>query len=123
MAKIFNEDSLRADIVGVWGEHGAHIDVFDHMLKKATEKKQIYITSKNTGPSWQSDPLHMIYIGSSVKEAEEAVPEPFRRHFKNLPPETRYYTAIGYASGLEYEMIQFYMADGWWYSIVMMEID
>lgn len=32
---LFNEDSLRADIARVWGEHGAHIDVFDHMLNQA----------------------------------------------------------------------------------------
>ena len=30
---IFNEDSLRADIVKVWGEHGAHVDLFDFMVK------------------------------------------------------------------------------------------
>jgi hypothetical protein len=32
MSNLFNEASLRAAIVSVWGEHGAHIDVFDHML-------------------------------------------------------------------------------------------
>jgi hypothetical protein len=31
----FNEDSLRAAIVSVWGEYGAHILVFDHMLALA----------------------------------------------------------------------------------------
>ena len=36
----FNEDSLRADIVKVWGEHGAHIDVFDHMLTLAAYAKE-----------------------------------------------------------------------------------
>lgn len=30
---LFNEDTLRAAIVDRWGEHGAHADVFDHMLK------------------------------------------------------------------------------------------
>ena len=33
----FDENSLRADIVKVWGENGAHIDVFDHMLKTLRE--------------------------------------------------------------------------------------
>lgn len=31
----FNEDSLRAAIVSVWGEHGAHADVFDHIVNEA----------------------------------------------------------------------------------------
>lgn len=30
---VFDESTLRADIVRVWGEHGAHVDVFDHMLR------------------------------------------------------------------------------------------
>ncbi len=32
----FNEASLRADIVKAWGEHGAHVDVFDAILAKAS---------------------------------------------------------------------------------------
>lgn len=35
----WNEDNLRADIVSVWGEHGAHVDVFDHMLKRLREER------------------------------------------------------------------------------------
>lgn len=37
MVDLFNENSLRADISKTWGEHGAHIDVFDMMLKKMKE--------------------------------------------------------------------------------------
>jgi len=32
---LFDEQTLRADIIKVWGEHGAHIDVFDYMLRAA----------------------------------------------------------------------------------------
>lgn len=31
----FNEDSLRAEIVKVWGEHGAHVEVFDRIVALA----------------------------------------------------------------------------------------
>lgn len=31
----FDEKRLRADIASVWGEHGAHTEVFDHMLNLA----------------------------------------------------------------------------------------
>jgi hypothetical protein len=31
----FNEDSLRADIVATWGPAGAHVDVFDHLVRLA----------------------------------------------------------------------------------------
>lgn len=34
----FNENDLRAAIVGVWGEHGAHTLVFDHMLDLARKQ-------------------------------------------------------------------------------------
>lgn len=37
--EIFNEQSLRADIVKQWGEHGAHIDIFDMMLKRVVYRK------------------------------------------------------------------------------------
>lgn len=76
----------------------------------------IYVTSKNTGPSWQSDPLHVVYMGVSVKEAEDAVGE-FSRYQKPLPSDQQrpFYSAL--PKTLDKEMIQFYMADGWWYSI------
>lgn len=31
----FNERTLRGAIVAVWGAHGAHVDVYDALLKKA----------------------------------------------------------------------------------------
>jgi len=34
----FDEKRLRADIVSVWGEYGAHVDVFDYMLKELRER-------------------------------------------------------------------------------------
>ncbi|MDQ5930650.1 MAG: hypothetical protein QG594_2438 [Bacteroidota bacterium] len=33
--EIFNEQKLRAEIAKTWGEHGAHIEVYDMLLKKA----------------------------------------------------------------------------------------
>ena len=33
-AQTFNEDSLRADIIDRWGEHGAHADVYDRILNE-----------------------------------------------------------------------------------------
>lgn len=31
---IFNEEKLREEIIKIWGEHGAHCEIFDDMLKK-----------------------------------------------------------------------------------------
>jgi hypothetical protein len=31
--KYFNEQSLRDEIIKVWGEHGAHLEVYDNLLK------------------------------------------------------------------------------------------
>lgn len=30
---IFNEQSLRDEIIKVWGDHGAHLEVYDNLLK------------------------------------------------------------------------------------------
>lgn len=35
--KIFDENSLREAIVGVWGEYGAHVEVYDMLFKKLNE--------------------------------------------------------------------------------------
>ena len=32
---MFNEQTLRSEIAKVWGEHGAHMDVYDELLKRA----------------------------------------------------------------------------------------
>lgn len=37
MPDLFNEVTLREAIVGVWGPAGAHVDVYDHVLKLARE--------------------------------------------------------------------------------------
>lgn len=34
---VFNEDSLRAAVVGVWGEAGAHVDVLDRIIGLARD--------------------------------------------------------------------------------------
>jgi hypothetical protein len=34
-APFFNEESLRAAVHGMWGEHGAHADVLDHLIARA----------------------------------------------------------------------------------------
>lgn len=31
---IFNEQKLREEIIKIWGEHGAHCEVFDDLVKK-----------------------------------------------------------------------------------------
>ena len=33
--RIFNTQALRAEIVGTWGEHGAHAEVFDMLVAVA----------------------------------------------------------------------------------------
>lgn len=84
----------------------------------------VYCVTKNTGPTWTGpDPLHMVYLGTSIQEAEESVGyfSQYQRDEPRWPVNFReIYTVIPKA--LEPEMIQYYMADGWWYSIVMFEL-
>lgn len=35
----FNEMTLRAEIAKVWGEHGAHMDVYDELLRRARSNR------------------------------------------------------------------------------------
>jgi len=32
---VFDENKLRKEIAGIWGEHGAHIEVFDALVKSS----------------------------------------------------------------------------------------
>jgi hypothetical protein len=79
----------------------------------------IYATTKNSGPSWHSDPIRLVYLGTSLDDARNAVGE-FQQY--ECPasywyvkyPET--YSAI--PASIERELVTFCMADGWWYTVV-----
>lgn len=80
----------------------------------------IYTTSKNDQPS---SGLRLVYLGPSVGEAEKAVPEKWQNHQKeedHFPARRLVYSAL--PEDVEREMIQFYMWDGWWYSIERIDI-
>jgi len=38
---IFDENSLHAEIIRVWGPAGAHAEVFEYMLKELKELKEL----------------------------------------------------------------------------------
>lgn len=83
----------------------------------------IYCTSKNLGPESDSSSI-MLYLGPSVEEAEKAVGSftKYQKEEKDFP--TNYldiYSAI--PRNMERELIQYFTADGWWYSIVRFKFD
>jgi len=45
-ARVFNEDALRKDIVTKWGEYGAHIEVFDTLIKENKHLHKLYLELK-----------------------------------------------------------------------------
>jgi hypothetical protein len=49
MTKRFDEDALRADIVKTWGKHGAHVELFDEIVRRAHEDKQRAIVPMKDG--------------------------------------------------------------------------
>ena len=82
----------------------------------------IYITSKNTGPTWTGpDPITMLYIGDDLEKAIEAVGDfvKYEREPRN-PDRTDYYTAAPINSNPE--LVKYYMADGWWRSVVKIKV-
>lgn len=84
-----------------------------------------YCTSKNNGPESSSAPPTVLYLGTSLDDAEKSVTKEFRRYKKtseNFP--TRFpeaHSALPKAS-TDWEMVEYYAADGWWISIVRFEL-
>lgn len=37
----FNEETLREEIARKWGEHGAHMEVFDYLLRRSKKLEEI----------------------------------------------------------------------------------
>jgi hypothetical protein len=85
----------------------------------------VYCTSKNSGPSWQSDPVTMVYLGTSIVEALKAVGR-FARYQKsedNFPAKEHIYLYSSLPRDIEFKLVNYYMADGWWYSVVSFELN
>ena len=77
----------------------------------------LYFTSKNDGPSWNSSGSMLVYVGQSLPAAIKAVGDFVRYEqvdFSLEYPAT--YTAL--PNNGDWKIIKFYAADGWWYSIV-----
>lgn len=80
---------------------------------------KVYCTTRN-------DPKTIVYFGTSVKKAEDAVPEPFCNSpllmGKEIVNFADLYCPIPKDNVEEWELIQFFAVDAWWYSIVMIEL-
>ena len=83
---------------------------------------KIYATSKNTGPSWSNDPVHLLYLGTSIKEAEKAVGEFAKYEIDETDFPTRFiYSAL--PRSVIHQIARFYTADGYWFSIAEFELE
>jgi hypothetical protein len=83
---------------------------------------EVYCTTKNSGPSTVHEDYYMIYLGTDLKEAIEVVGD-FQRYERGEKffPKSQFFTALPYA--IEFEMVRYYMADGWWYTVVKFELE
>lgn len=82
----------------------------------------VYCTSKNTGPSWQSDPITIVYLGPVLRDAIEAVGD-FQKYSREELPITEFKNGkSALPRMIDFEFVNYYMADGWWYTIVSFEI-
>lgn len=85
----------------------------------------LYFTSKNSGPSWADEKKTLLYVGTSLDEAKEAVGD-FRRYQQDVASARQFrfpylYTAV--PDKMKFKFVEFYHADGWWCSVVSIEID
>lgn len=82
---------------------------------------KVYCTSKNSGP--ESGTIHMVYLGTSVDKATEAVGNfvKYRTDTSLFPKEFLHsYTAL--PRDIKFTLLQYYPADGWWYSVVLFDL-
>ncbi len=85
---------------------------------------RVYCTSKNSGPGYPSHGVYMLYLGTSLKKAQEAVGgfSKYRKpEYELLKKGFKLYSAL--PGNMEWQMVRLYMADGWWYSIVAFELE
>lgn len=78
----------------------------------------IYFTSKNTGPTFGTDPLSLVYVGTDLDAAVAAVGK-FSQYEKPLTELNFKYPEIRAAlpKDLPRLYMRYYMADGWWYTV------
>jgi len=86
---------------------------------------ELYATTKNIGPtSFGPGPLFLVYLGPSLEEARKAVGDfqkyekPMGAWYKKYPD---LYSAI--PRRLPRKFVAYYMADGWWYTIVKINFE
>lgn len=85
----------------------------------------VYFTSKNSGPSWADEKKTLLYVGISLTDAQEAVGEGFRKYKQDLSEVRKYrfpYLFSAVPEKMKFKFVEFYHADGWWYSIVSIDI-
>jgi hypothetical protein len=82
---------------------------------------EVFFTSKNTGPTWTGpDPISLCYIGTDLEKAIEAVGYFVRYEVDDI--NDCYYTSYPKSCSAlprdhERELVKYYTADGWWYTI------
>jgi len=70
---LFDEQTLRAEIVRVWGEHGAHVDVFDHIVRAALATRPQPVVCKcypNPYDHYEDCPARAAVAGSVTPTTE-----------------------------------------------------
>ena len=83
---------------------------------------QFYLTTKG---SWTSDNCTILYLGTTLDEAREIIPHVFRgnkiekRHYPTKFP----YLFAAIPERLHRKMEEFYDGNGWWVSIVSIEVE
>ena len=81
---------------------------------------KVYCTSKNTVPNWTgSDPIYLKYLGTSLEDAVAAVGDfvKYEKEKDQFPTEFKHIYSV-----LD-KVVEYYMADGWWYSVVVFNLE
>lgn len=82
---------------------------------------KVFCTTKNTGPTMSGlDPLHLTYLGTSLKKAIESVGT-FRRYEKRVEDAKYWHSAL--PREVDTTLVRYYGADGWWYSVVSFDLE
>ncbi len=83
---------------------------------------KLYVTTKNSGPTWSgADPEIILYLGNSEEEAIAAVGD-FTKYVKEFPS-TWSWVPCALPDDMEVNLEHYYMADGWWRTVCSFEIE
>lgn len=85
---------------------------------------EIYSYEHNTGPSWQSDPTHLISLHATPEAAWDALPKDLKKYEQTGGPDgfNGYKNNCNFPTVKGSELVRLCTANGWWWATFRIEV-